>query len=438
MDKLFDLRWLAIPLIGLTVGIGYFTQQSDFWPLFIQYGFFFVFFALIFRFSKTQPTLLFFIFVSILLRFILIFTFPNLSDDFYRFVWDGRLLINGYNPFDYLPTHYIHNDFSINGINPTLFDELNSPEYFTIYPPVPQGVFASACWLFPNNILASVMVMKSLVFLFELGSLFFIKKILDHHQLSSRNILLYALNPLIIIELSGNLHFEAAMIFFLLASIYFLTKKENWIFSAIAMGFAIASKLLPLIFLPFLIRRLGWKKSFQYFSVVGITVLALFAPLLSEVFINNFKNSLDLYFQKFEFNASIYYLLRWVGYRVVGYNWIQEAGPALGLVVFIGVIIMVLLEKKLTWKILFEKMLFAICLYLAMTPVVHPWYLSLPILLTIFTRFRFPILWSFLIYLTYVNYSYSEYFESLWIVGIEYILVFSYFIYEFYLKKIRA
>ncbi|MFT6319328.1 MAG: hypothetical protein ACJAT4_000245, partial [Granulosicoccus sp.] len=221
-EKIIDLRLLVIPLVALTVGLGFFVQQSDFVPIISQFGIFFFCYLLIFKYANEKSKITFFIGVSILLRFILLFALPNLSDDVYRFIWDGRLLLNGHNPFDFLPSYYIENNISIPGINEALFQKLNSPEYFTIYPPVAQGVFALACWLFPNSIIGSAITLKIFLFLCEIGSLFFIKKLLDHFQIPAKNILLYALNPLIIIELCGNLHFEAAMICFLLASIYFL------------------------------------------------------------------------------------------------------------------------------------------------------------------------------------------------------------------------
>ena len=428
-EKIIALRLLAIPLIALTVGLGFFVQQSDFIPIISQFGIFFFLYILIYKYTNEKSKIAFFIGVSILLRFLLIFTLPNLSDDVYRFIWDGRLLVNGHNPFDYLPSYYIENNISIPGINEVLFNKLNSPEYFTIYPPVAQGVFAFACWLFPNSIIGSAITMKVFLFLCEIGSIFFIKKLLNHFQLPTKNILLYALNPLIIIELCGNLHFEAAMICFLLAAVFFLVKNKMTL-SAFSIALSVASKLLPLMFLPFLIKRLGWKKSIQYFSIMGIVIVLLFTPLLSGAFFNNFGASLDLYFQKFEFNASIYYAIRWVGYRVVGYNWIQSAGPALAVIVLLGILTVTFLEKNFNWQNLFEKMLFAIYFYLAFATIVHPWYVTLPVMLCLFTRFRFPILWSGLIFLTYINYSYDEYFENLWMVGIEYVLVFSFLIYE--------
>lgn len=40
------------------------------------------------------------------------FNLPQLSDDFYRFIWDGMLLFNGLNPMGRIPVHQVVNNFS--------------------------------------------------------------------------------------------------------------------------------------------------------------------------------------------------------------------------------------------------------------------------------------------------------------------------------------
>ena len=476
-----DLRirlGIGIVLISLVYALGYETARSDFPQLIILYGAFFLIYVGIFHFTKTQTTLSFFVNVGILLRFLLIFTIPNFSDDLYRFIWDGRLLTQGINPFDHLPTYYIENNVAISGLTTELYQQLNSPNYFTIYPPVNQAIFAVAAWLFPNSIWGSSLVMKSCLFLFEVGSILLIIQLLYYVKLPTKNVLLYALNPLIIIEIMGNIHFEGAMIFFLLLAIWLIAIKKRWVLSAIAFALSVASKLLPLMFLPLLVRRIGnkrlstsppptpsrggedsgntkflnqsmkfislvknrivlkdwfaldWKKIIAYFSIIGITLITLFIPLINGVFLTNFGDSLNLYFQKFEFNGSLYYFFRWIGFQVKGYNIIGTLGPVLALSALTGIILITLLEQKTDWSKLFERMLFAVCCYLFCSATVHPWYVAMPIVFCLFTRFRFPILWSGLIFLTYINYSYGEYVENLWMVGVEYTLVFGYLIYE--------
>lgn len=271
--------------------------------------------------------------------------------------------------------------------------------------------------------------MKLFLLAAEIGSIWVLFQLFKNRVGEEKRILLYVLNPLIIIEVMGNLHFEGVMIFFLLLAYYWL--KKGWLqLSAVAFAFSVASKLLPLMFLPFLIHQLGWKRSLQYFTIVGVVTIGLFYPLLGSFFIENFGNSLNLYFQKFEFNASIYYALRWLGFQLSGYNLIQILGPLLAVIVAATIFAKAITEKTKTIENLPEQWLMAIMLYLFCTTTVHPWYAALPLVLCLFTNYRFPIVWSALIFLTYVNYSYEVYFENLWIVALEYSLMIGYLVYE--------
>lgn len=431
-DRLLLIRpWQILAcaaFISLTIGLGYFVGQSDFRPLIVMYGSFFALYIAIFLWAPERDVL-FFVGVGAALRFLLLFSFPNLSDDVYRFIWDGRLIVNGYNPFDHLPSHYLEEGNAVPGLDRQLYEELNSQGYFTVYPPVAQAVFALSCFLFPGSLGWSVLVMKAIMVAFELGSLRLLWLLLGRLELPRRNVLLYALNPLIILEITGNLHFEGAMIFFLLLSFWWLLQGRRP-GSALMAALSVASKLLSLIFLPFLIKRLGLRGSVRYFAVTGAFLVVLFLPLFSAAFFGNFGESLDLYFRKFEFNASLYYLLRWVGYQQVGYNLIAKFGPALAVAAGTGIMLLVLLDKSKDWVSLPRQMMFAVFIYLACATTVHPWYVSLPLVMCLFTRYRFPVIWSGMIFLTYINYSFPEYREHLGMVALEYFAVYGAAVYE--------
>lgn len=433
--------WIfGIILITLTYLLGFTIEQGDFREIIIYYSLFFLFYLLVLKNSfseKDTAPIYFYIGLALTLRLLLVFALPNLSNDVYRFIWDGRLLVQGFNPFDHLPQYYLENDTGVQGISKELFEAYGSKNFFTVYPPIAQAQFASGCWLFPTSVYWSTVIMKSWLFLFELGSIILIIKILSRLKLPLSNVLLYALNPLIIFEITGNLHFEGAMIFFLLLAIWLLVK-EKWDWSAIAFAFSICSKLLTLMFLPFLIKKMGWKKSVRYFLIVGITCLILFLPIINAHFIANFADSLALYFHKLEFNASLYYLLRWIGFQLTGYNQIAIIGPTLGIGALGGILYLAFVKQKyfngddptINWGKLIEYWLVAICLYLFCTTTMHPWYVALPVCLCVFTKIRFPIVWSYFIFWTYINYSYPIYEENLWVVGIEYAAVFCWIIWE--------
>jgi len=258
----------------------------------------------------------------------------------------------------------------------------------------------------------------------------FILRILEHLALPIKNVLWYALNPLVIIEVMGNLHFEGAMVFFFLMSFYFILQSKYGI-AGFAMGLSIASKLLPLMFLPTLLHRIGFKKLLIYGIATGLTVILLFIPLVSETFIANFADSLDLYFRKFEFNASIFYAVREIGTPLLGWNPIQFAGPIFSLLTVGYILVETFRRPKQSPENWLCTTLLVFTCYLAFATTIHPWYLSLPIVMCLFTNYRYPILWSGLIMMTYINYAGAEYQENLWVVLIEYVLVFGYMIYEF-------
>ena len=169
--------------------------------------------------------------------------------------------------------------------------------------------------------------------------------------------------------------------------------------------------------------------------------MVLFIPMYDLQVLSGFSNSLDLYFKKFEFNASIYYLVREYGFWKVGYNTIQNVGWKLGLVsaIFIAAYAFVFNtdhQRSHRGKVLnidsslLNGFLFTLLIYLSFATTVHPWYITTLAAFSVFTGFRFSILWTALIFLTYAGYCQVGFFEKLWITAFEYLIVFGYLGYE--------
>ena len=409
--------------------LGYGVDRTDFYSLFGACTLAFLGYLLVI-WRPLDPSLRYWIGLGIALRLLLVFAFPQLSDDVYRFIWDGRLVAAGHNPFAHLPAYYLEPGQGVEGLGQALFNRLNSPDYHTIYPPVAQGVFTLAAWISPTSWYGAAVVMKVTLFLAELGSALLLYRLLLTFRLPTRRLLYYWLNPLILVEIVGNLHFEGVMVCFLLWSLYLLTR-SNYAGAAGAISLAIASKLLPLMLLPFLLKRLWGRPFWTFFGGVGVVTGLLFVPLLlGSGFLEGFGGSLDLYFRKFEFNASVYYLLRAYGFYDVGYNQIARFGPLLARVAAGVILIVALADDRTDWRSLPGRWLAAFVIYLLCATTVHPWYLAVPIVLCVFTPWRFPLLWSFLIMLTYTSYVTDPYRENLLLVGVEYGLVAGYYLWE--------
>ena len=311
-------------------------------------------------------------------------------------------------------------EFSELLINQQLYQGMNSRDYFTVYPPIAQWIFVIAVRLFPESIIGNLIVMRLIIILSELGSILLIMRILRRYGLSTDKVLIYAWNPLVIIELTGNLHFEAIMVFFILLALYYF-QKSQWRWSAMALAASIATKLVPLIFLPLLVLRMPWKKTIGYWALCTVMVVVFFLTIWSPELTENMGSSLSLYFQKFEFNASIYYLVREIGFALKGYNIIHEAGKYLALTTLLIIL-------GFSWyshgsMSLAKAMLWALTVYLLMSTTVHPWYITPLVALAVFTDYRFPIAWSMLVIVSYAGYTETGYTENINLVITEYVLL---------------
>ncbi len=418
------LKYIVTIVWVLLVGcLGYLPEQSDFYLIVLFYGPLFLLYLSTYRLFKTHHDILYFVFVAIFLRLILIFAFPNLSDDIYRFLWDGHLINEGINPYLYTPQEWFDQQGDEESIYHLLFPHLNSPDYYSVYPPVCQYIFALCARLGFGSVYWSSVLMKAIFLIAEIITIYFLLKLLKLLHIPQQKVLLYALNPLIIIEFAGNLHFEAVMITFLTMALWFYMRQRSKMFS-LSMAMAIGVKLLPLMFLPFFIRRFRRTKLLVGLGLLMTTLIFLFLPFLNKDLFIHLGSSIGLYLQKFEFNASIYYLVRWIGFQFSGFNIIQTAGPVLSLIAIIIIVSLALLERPRKMQHVFRVLLLAFSAYLFLSTTVHPWYLGIPIVLSIFTPYRYPIFWSALIMGTYINYSYHPYHENLWVVFIEYSIVY--------------
>jgi len=450
--QLKQYKYSIIPGIGsviLYVLFAYFSKRSDFLNLLLLYsGLFYCAWRII---KATNSNFWILAGIGVFFRLLFLPAIPNLSQDFYRFLWDGRLLLQGVNPYLFTPeqlqqgTSTALSLTSLNSISEYQdlivgMGELNASHYSN-YPPINQLCFAIAALFGKGSILGSVIALRVIIITADIGTLYFGKKLLEKLNLPVKNIFWHFLNPFIIIELTGNLHFEGVMLFFVVSSLYLLHEKK-WFWAAVLMGVSVSVKLLPLLFLPLLFKHLllnqnkltepelsggadtlQVRKMVLFYAVTLITVALTFAPFLSAAFISNFAATISLWFQNFEFNASVYYIIRWIGYQTVGWNIIETVGKILPLIVITLILCLAFFRRNTTTQQLITAILLAVSFYFLLATTVHPWYIATPLLLSVFTRYKFPIIWSFMVLFSYSAYGVEGFSENLGLVAIEYFAV---------------
>ncbi|TJY37850.1 mannosyltransferase [Pontimicrobium aquaticum] len=468
------LLLLAVTSILFYWSFAYDLVRTDYIKLLSLYsGLFFLFYKLI-QISKHDLKLL--TWIAFIFRTVFILAIPNLSQDFYRFIWDGRMILEGFNPYLYTPESFIANGEFLVAQAQELYTGMGglSASHFTNYPPLNQLCFVFAGLFASKNILGSVVVLRLIIIAADFGTLYFGQKLLEKLKLPAHNIFWYILNPFIIIELTGNLHFEGVMIFFLVWSLYLLYSGK-WKWAAVVFACSVSIKLMPLLFLPlfwqwFTKRNVIARETKQsvsikeittsqaprndtdvlilpnttkligFYAIIGVTTILLFLPFFSQQFINNYTETVVLWFQNFEFNASIYYIIREVGYLFRGYNEIAIIGKFTAIMILMFVIGMAFLKKNKTMVQLITTMLFALSFYYFTATTVHPWYVATLLILSVFTKYKFPLVWSFVIilsYLSYVQIGNANKTENLWIIALEYSIVYAVFIYEVWLQPKR-
>lgn len=451
---------MAVTLLGFYAAFAYDLERHDFTRLISLFaGAFFLSYKLIPLLKFNFKILLL---LGIAARLVFLIALPNLSQDYFRFLWDGRLLAEGLNPYLNTPDQWKALGQLPIAQAQQLLDGMGalSREHFSNYPPINQFFFWLSGILSGNSILGGVIVLRLSCFAADIGILWIGRKLLKQLNLPEHQIFWYFLNPFIIIELTGNLHFEGVMLFFLLASLYLLFR-GNWFWSALLMGLSISVKLLPLLMLPLFFQYLVtahskteenskpfkylnekplqslWKLV-RYYAVVIAVFIFSFAPFFTEELVVHFSQTIGLWFQKFEFNASVYYIIRWIGFQVKGYNIIATAGKILPVVVIFGLLLLALFRKSNSKQQLMKTLLLGTSLYFLCSTTVHPWYIATPLMLSVFTRYRFALVWSFVVFLSYSAYKIDRVDENLWLIATEYLIVLGFFIWELSSKKTQG
>jgi len=379
-------------------------------------GLFFLFFAVyIYLFRNGFSSNILWI-IALLCRIVLSVNLPNLSDDFYRFFWDGYITMQGYSPYQFVPS--ILASELPHSILPEVYPYLNSPQYYSVYTPLNQVLYAIPFLFGVDNVSVVQFVFTYRILFFLIEGLFVYLLFKKFSKKQKYLLLFVLLNPLYVIESYGNLHIEFLMGLSLLLALTTVTRWKGRFWLIITTSL----KLITLVVAPFLLwaKEKSLVKNTLHFALFG----ALFLILNGLPFLNGnegFFKSLDLYFQYFEFNASIYFVARALGEIAIGYNAIALIGGVILPLVFLGIYLLVfvrIIKEKTT---LYPALVIIMVCYYLLSTTVHPWYIIVPFCLFVFKPNFTCLVWSFTVFFSYQFYNTDTNF-LFWNIA-EYVLV---------------
>lgn len=334
--------------------------------------------------SSGAPVLWWILLVGALLRVLMLFSTPILEDDFYRYLWDGAVTAQGYNPYLYAPQAILGPPAAADPppealrqlatASGPMVGRINHPYLTTIYPPLAQVAFFLAHGLAPFSLTAWRLVLL----MGDVAALGLLALILRKVNLPLSLVAIYWWNPLLVKEVVNAGHLDVLVLPLVLGSIL-LSLSGRTLAALLSLAGAVGVKIWPLILLPLIIRPLiGHPRRLA----LG---LALFAVALGLIFWPMFPaaggehSGLLAYGSRWEMNDALFKLISGGAGGLLGVVGLAaEAGPRLArwLVMAVTAAVVVGLARK-PWSDgldLCDRCLWALAALFLLSPAQFPWY----------------------------------------------------------------
>ena len=316
--------------------------------------------------------------VAVLARIFLIPLPPVLSDDGYRYIWDGVVQVEaGVSPYRLRPSAPELQAFH----GEAIYGELNSPDYFSVYPPVSQAVFALGGLAYSAGWEASWLVIKLLTVGLEMVGVWCLIRVAG----PSRAVL-YAWHPLAVVEVAGQAHTEGLLVGFVGLTLLALHTRRVW--AGFWLAFAGWVKLYPFALLPGVLQRAPWRGRALAAGAIGIGAL----PLLHAGAVANAGESLGLYAGTFDFYSAPYLVLKMAGYPLLG----EGAGPAAaGLLAAVALMVLTtfVLVNDGSARAIVAVVCSGIATLTLTATTLHPWHWLGVLYVLPLLKYKAPILW---------------------------------------------
>ena len=197
---------------------------------------------------------------AVAFRLVLAFAPPALSGEVYRLVWDGRVQAAGHHPYKFAPSDRMRSSLR----DQTVYPRIEEPDVPTIHPPLAEMLFGALAWSG-----FGVRGFKLAMALADVGAIAALVALLHALGRPRHHAILYAWNPLAVVEAAWSGHVEPVGIALLLVALAAIVRGRG-AQAAAALAAAVQSALLTLLLVPGFIRRL---KAREVFVLVAVALL---------------------------------------------------------------------------------------------------------------------------------------------------------------------
>lgn len=339
------------------------------------------------------------------------FWFP-VSNDVYRYIWEGYIQNQGFNPYQVAPDDPLLENL-IQGDMHAIWQQINHKDLSGGYPPLVMLFFRGLAAISPT---AQMFKMAMLGFdLMTIGALILI---VQWRKVSPVHLFWYVTNPLVLVYGAGEAHLDVVQAAFLVWGLYFIGSKKP-VAGFLALGMAVVSKYFAVAALPFVITR---SNLHAWLAVVlaGISFLP-FVHDLQALF-----QSLFVFGGRMHYNDGLAEILRFL--------FGSMALPVLILILF-GLLAMIYLFVQDTLRSVY----LALGAVLLCLPTLHPWYLLLmaPFMVIYPSRAWLYLMLASIVTLPVLanEYQTGVFQEIKWLKLIEYLPFYSILIYDTLVRR---
>ncbi len=281
---------------------------------------------------------------AVLFRLLVLPAQPSLSDDVYRYQWEGRVQRMKLNPYTVFPALPELVRLQVPG---HLLEAGRTTS--TAYPPLSEMVYSR---------FHTVRGYKRFFTALDLAGVGLLLLLLSVMKQPLHRVLAYTWNPTVIVAFSLCGHHDSlAIVTLLLAELFIISRLP--VLSIVSLALSALSRYFPALLLPMILKRARW----AYAGIFGAVIVLGYLPYASAG--RGLVRGLSNYAAGWEGNDSLFRLIRLAG----------NSKPQAELVA--GVLVLGLLARALKKRMdLTEASLFLIAGLLFLSPNAFPWYFT--------------------------------------------------------------